>query len=219
MTTSPFLVLPSAKDCSAHSLPRELLLSHQSLGKWDPGLDISHLQTHFSLFLGEESSTQQMLVVRCPSLLPFRDKTASLLPLRVWPKLGFLVGWESGGGPLCSHHAPSSPPTALMLSAPGQFPALSYGFTTWSWHLWGCVKGTGRYTQDSGVGEMLEPESSVGRESALSLHSVGSNQHDTDIDIDRYITSLSSYSQQQRSKPLCPELLARRLESHKHHNV
>ena len=27
--------------------------------------------------------------------LPFRDKTASLLSIRVWPKLGFLVGWES----------------------------------------------------------------------------------------------------------------------------
>lgn len=32
------------------------------------------------------------------SFLPFRDKTASLLPLRVWPNLGFLVGGNLAGG-------------------------------------------------------------------------------------------------------------------------
>ena len=85
------------------------------------------------------------------------------------------------------------------------------------------MKGAGRYTQDVGVGEMLEPESSIGRESALSLHSVGSNQHDIDIDTDTdtdidisplYLPVLSNSILNHSS-----ELLAQWLESHKHHNV
>ena len=73
----------------------------------------------------KKKKKKKMLVVRCPLFLPFRDKTAFLLPLRLWPKLGFQVGWESSGKGR-GHHGGS-----LFSSRPIHPLKSPYAFCTW----------------------------------------------------------------------------------------